>query len=609
MSPCPSFEEYEIIRRLGGGNMGVVYLAVRHDTGQQVAIKVVSGGQSQEEQEKIVIERDGAQLQQRIAQVDPLHIVAVNRLLFRKSNLIVEMEYVSGDNLGEVIRHEKSLAPKRAARIALELARMLDILDSVQPPVVHGDLKPGNILVKGESDIKVVDFGIAKQLSHGRGTFNQFQSVPYSSPERLRTCDVDLQSDLWAVGVMLYEMTTGCHPFSAPLNMIRMRTLDGRGPDPLPASCPGALGSIIFKALAPVPSERYSSAKAMSDDLQRYLNDQPVAAGLPDPNATVRTIRPERKPEQKRAPQPPPLPSSISRSWIADGRRMITTHRANIQLAAAGFLLLAVMLFIHGQYVIHRNAVDVRQSLILGQTTIDQAWDKFSELRKSAHVPFLLWGLQDTLKGKLLDEGSEPIIDYRQDQPTASLADWQRAVGDLRRFLQLDPWNKIARGRELICEGQIARIGARYVVRGKAFLNSKLLSQAIGHFQQAAELMPDSPDPYIAMAPIYLYYEQDYDRGMAMQEAAVKRGHASGKRETAQLADTLKANARHEMALAQQLDLSPDLKKKHLENAISAFDSSIESYSQIAGFAGTTQGLRESLQGRQQAQRMLDEMQ
>src|ERR1043165_7788228 len=103
MSPSPTFEEYEVLRRLGGGNMGIVYLAVRHDTGQQVAIKVVSGGQTQEEQEKILIERDGAQLQQSISAIDPDHIVGVNRFLFRKGNLIVEMEYVSGDNLGEVM--------------------------------------------------------------------------------------------------------------------------------------------------------------------------------------------------------------------------------------------------------------------------------------------------------------------------------------------------------------------------------------------------------------------------------------------------------------------------------------------------------------------------
>jgi len=118
--------------------------------------------------------------------------------------------------------------------------------------------------------------------------------------------------------------------------------------------------------------------------------------------------------------------------------------------------------------------------------------------------------------------------------------------------------------------------------------------------------MPDSPDPYIAMAPIYLYYQQDYDRGMAMQEAAVKRGHAAGKRETAQMADTLKANAKRDLALAQQLDEDTDRQKQHLQSAISEFDSSIEYYGQIAGFAGASQSLREVLQGRQQAQRLLD---
>jgi tetratricopeptide (TPR) repeat protein len=175
--------------------------------------------------------------------------------------------------------------------------------------------------------------------------------------------------------------------------------------------------------------------------------------------------------------------------------------------------------------------------------------------------------------------------------------------------VQLEPRDKIAQGRELICEGQIARIRSRYMLHGRVQTNPKLLSQAIGHFQQAAELMPNSPDPYLAMAPVYLYYEQDYERGMAMQEAAVKRGHTAGKRETAQMADTLKANARRDLALAQELDDNPERKKQHLQNAISAFDSSIEYYGQIAGFASSSSGLRDAMQGRQQAQKLLDQMQ
>ena len=598
MSPSPDFEEYNVIRRLGGGNMGTVYLAVRHDTGQQVAIKVVPGGQSQEDQEKIIIEKDGAKLQQTIAPADPEHIVAVNRHLFRKSSLIVEMEYVSADNLGELIRKEKVLAPERSARIALELARMLDNLDSIQPPVVHGDLKPGNVLIRGDCDVKVIDFGIAKQLAHGRGTFNQFQSVPYSSPERLRTGDVDLQSDLWAVAVMLYEMTAGCHPFSAPLNMIRMRTLDGTGPDALPDTCPGGLRNIILRALACSPADRYPSAGAMVQDLERYLNGQAVQAPpRNDPNATVRTVR-------SKPPEPPPLPPHLRKKSVHDLVPFLNRHREEARLIAAGLALFILLALCHAQWALHRNAVEVRRELLSGRLSIDDSWEKFTELQKSAWMPLVLFGLQDTLKGKLMDRGSEPIADYRQDQPTATLADWEHAEDDLLRYLQIDPRSRVAKGRELICEGQVARFHA--YTHGR--LNQKLLSQAIAHFEQAAELMPDSPDPYLAMAPVYLYYEQDYDRGMAMQNAAVKRGHVSGKRETAQLADTLKANGRREMTLAVQFQDSPDRKKQHLQAAISAYDSSIEYYGQIAGFAGAGQGLHDAISGRQQAQKMLDGM-
>jgi tetratricopeptide (TPR) repeat protein len=513
------------------------------------------------------------------------------------------MEYVPGDNLGEIMRKENVLPPKRAAMIALELVRMLDKLDRVRPPVVHGDLKPGNVLVSGEADVRVVDFGIAKQLAHGRGTFNQYQSIPYSSPERLRTGDVDPQSDLWSTGVMLYEMIAGAHPFSAPLNMIRMRTLDGNGPDPLPPGCPEALRNIILKALAISPSDRYPAAKAMAQDLARYLNGHPVAARCPDPNATVRTARPVLK----KSLLPPQLTRRVPKPILRLGR-LFSRYRADVRLALAGVVLFALVLFARQQYLVHSRAAELRRALLAGEVSLMDASDQLTKLRKSAWLPLLLYGLQDTVKGKLLDEGSEPIMDYRQDQPTASIADWQRAGNDLRRLLELDPRNKIARGRELICEGQIERIRSRSLVHGRTVSNPRLLSQAIGHFLQAAELMPDSPDPYLALAPIYLYYEQDYDRGMAMQEAAVKRGHSAGKRETAQMADTLRANGKRELILAQQLDDTPDRKKQHLENAVSAFESSIEYYGQISGFAGANQGLRDALQSKQHAQRLLDEM-
>jgi len=586
MTPQIAIDGYEIIRRLGGGNMGVVYLAVRIDTGQQVAIKIISGGRSHEDDEKIAIEKNGAELQQRIAHLAPFHIVAVNRLQFQNSDLIVEMEYVPGESLGEILKTNKNLPPKRAAMIALELARMLDYLDSIEPPVVHGDLKPTNVLVKGEAEVKVVDFGIAKQLSNGSGTFNQYQSIPYSSPERLRTGDVDLHSDLWAVSVMLYEMTAGYHPFSAPLNMIRMRTLDGHGPDPLPSECPAGLRNIIFKALSSEQSDRYPSARELADDLERYLKGEPVAAAHPDPDATVRTRRPAA---------PPPIPRQSRLEFL---RR----HRADARLIGVGLILFILIWFGHNQYVVHDRAVDARQALLAGQLKLDQAFNEFIQLRDHSHLPLLLYSLQDTIKSKLMEEATDPILDYRQDQPTATLSEWQRAEDDLRHYLEIDPRSKVAQAREYICEAHIARLRLR---RGPS--NTKTINQAIGHLQQAAELMPDSPDPYLALANIYIYTQQDYDRGMAMQQAAIKRGHTAGRRDTAQTADTIRSNARHDLLLAQQL-MDNDARRKHLKSSIRAFDSAIELYSQISGYGGSAAALRDAIQGKQQAQRMLDEL-
>ncbi len=273
-------------------------------------------------------------------------------------------------------------------------------------------------------------------------------------------------------------------------------------------------------------------------------------------------------------------------------------------------VLFTVFLIGHNQYVVGRSGGEARRSLLAGQMSIDDGWEKYSELRKSALVPFLLFGLQDTLKSKLLDEGTEPISDYRQDQPTATLADWQqRSRTTYGVFWSSSPETKSPKAANCCVKDRSPASAPRYIVHGRVTLNSKLLNQAIGHFQQAAELMPDSPDPYLAMAPIYLYYEQDYERGMAMQEAAVKRGHTAGKRETAQMADTLRANAKRDLAFAQQLDGDPERKKQHLQSAISAFESAIEYYGQISGFASSSQGLREAILGKQEAQKLLDEMQ
>src|SRR5262249_39561489 len=138
------------------------------------------------------------------------------------------------------------LAPGFAVDVGLAVARTLESAHGLQASignrnvhgVVHGDIKPKNIRIDSRGDVRVLDFGIAKALSLSRRlTRNEFGSVPYASPERLDTGEVDFGSDLWSLSVMLYEMLTGMQPYQAESTeqlerMIRSRIAPPPAPDP-----------------------------------------------------------------------------------------------------------------------------------------------------------------------------------------------------------------------------------------------------------------------------------------------------------------------------------------------------------------------------------------
>ena len=269
--------------------MGTVYLALREDIGQQIALKIVRGGDSAEAAERIAVESEGAELQQKLSSNgthDP-RVVAVNRIFRTGPNLAIE-EYVQGEDLYKVLQRGR-LEPQRAARIAVALCDMLANL-SVSNPFVHGDLKPSNILITRDDQVKVIDFGIAKALEKSKlTTFNPYQSAAYSSPERLASNRVDANSDLWSIGVMLYEMIAGRRPFAG--NDEDLRTRIQQGPETLPDWVPQPLACILFKMLAPVPASRYTNAAECAADLRRFLAGEAVSAPEPD-QATRRTVPP-----------------------------------------------------------------------------------------------------------------------------------------------------------------------------------------------------------------------------------------------------------------------------------------------------------------------------
>jgi len=211
----------------------------------------------------------------------------------------IVMEYVSGRTLRDVLKVEGRLPIERAMQIGVEVCAALDF--SHRNGIVHRDIKPANVMVTDDGAVKVMDFGIARALSDNSATVTQTAAVigtaQYLSPEQARGESVDARSDVYSTGCLLYEIITGSPPFTGD-SPVAVAYQHVRETAPLPSSIdpsiPRPLDSIVMKALAKNPLNRYQTAGEMRADLQRALADLPVEAEavLTDDERTQLIARP-----------------------------------------------------------------------------------------------------------------------------------------------------------------------------------------------------------------------------------------------------------------------------------------------------------------------------
>lgn len=274
---------FKILSRIGRGGFGDVYLAYDTKKRRQVALKIIPHSSDQATVEAIEAERRGAELQSRLYELDK-HVAAVYGYSDLNDHFYVAMEYVEGKDLSSMI-NAGPLDAREAARIAFEVCNVLSISHSFYgivagkevEGIIHGDIKPQNVRIDLQNRIRLIDFGIAKALSQTRRlTRSEFGSTGYASPERLDTGYVDQHSDIWSVGVLLYEMVSGRQPFTEETTRKLEKLIMSRVPPPsLPESCPQALSRVVMKALAPEIKQRYASAAQMRDDLKSFLGEEP----------------------------------------------------------------------------------------------------------------------------------------------------------------------------------------------------------------------------------------------------------------------------------------------------------------------------------------------
>jgi len=264
---------YRIVRKLGAGGMADVYLAEDQELGRQVAIKILNDRHAADDS---FIERFRREAKNAAGLSHP-NIVSIYDRGEAEGTYYIAMEFLDGRSLKELIVG-RGPAP---IKVAIEYARniLAALAAAHRQGIVHRDIKPHNVLIGAEGRVKVTDFGIARS---GASQMTEVGSIigtaQYLSPEQARGAPVDQTSDLYSAGVVLYEMLTGQVPFTGdtPLE-IAMKHLSEvpRPPSEHRPEIPHDLDSIVLRALAKDPSERYQSAEEMDADLAR------VAEGLP----------------------------------------------------------------------------------------------------------------------------------------------------------------------------------------------------------------------------------------------------------------------------------------------------------------------------------------
>ncbi len=273
---------YRLLHRLGEGGMGVVYAAERQDEmRRRVAVKLVRGALENPE----ALARFHTERRTLAALSHPNIVTLLDGGTTEEGAPYLVMEYVEGSRLTDYCREH---APGVRERLALFLQIAAAVDYAHRNLVVHCDLKPGNILVTAAGAVKLLDFGIAKLLAPGSAShLTQDGRRPftpdYASPEQVRGAPVTTATDIYGLGLILYELLTGSSPYQvqtqSPAAMVAaICVLDPAPPSARNPRLDADLDAIVLKALRKEPAERYASAAHFAEDVRRYLEGRPVAA-------------------------------------------------------------------------------------------------------------------------------------------------------------------------------------------------------------------------------------------------------------------------------------------------------------------------------------------
>ncbi len=506
--PLDQWELYEILGLLGKGGMGMVYRARDRRLGRMVALKFIRGDDT------VLVQRLKQEARAQ-ASIEHPHVCKVYDVGEFHGQAYIAMQFIDGQPLS-VVHHEMTQPDK-----VLTMALIAEAVHAAhRQGIIHRDLKPSNVMMERTADGRfhpyVLDFGVAHDANAGYSltqTGALLGTPQYMSPEQARseTKKIDRRSDVYSLGAMFYELLTGEPPVQGEsLTDILLQVLDN---DPRPLrqldpSLPIALETVTLKCLQKEPSARYDSAKALAEDLRRYLDDEPVHARR-----------------------------------IGAIRRLYQKARRHKPLVALGIALLASLLGLVGYGVRTRLEARSRERLAqrqaelakrLGQEIKDMEWLLRSSRQLQLHdlereksiVRHRMAKLQRELAG--YGDLSRAIAHYALGRGHLALHEYPQALTELRAALALgykDSELHYALGlvlgkhfEQAIYEARLSG-GGDWAKKQLKDLEPSFLFPAIASLRVSRAMMRDSPE---YLDGLIAYYQRDYDGALNKAQAALR---------------------------------------------------------------------------------------
>ncbi|MCU1220951.1 MAG: serine/threonine protein kinase [Candidatus Angelobacter sp.] len=356
---------YEITGELGRGAMGVVYKALDPTIGRTVALKTmrldVHGLDAQEMVRRFQNEARAAGV------LNHPNIVTIYDAGQQDGIFYIAMEFIEGTTLHELLAEKRVLATEEVLQLTRQICRGLDYAHS--NGIVHRDIKPANIMITGNGTVKIMDFGIAKSGGQVTNTGQVLGTPNYMAPEQVKGRQLDGRSDLFSLGVILYEMLTGEKPFvgqNVTTIIYKIVNENPITPRDLDVTVHPGLSAIVTKALAKAPDDRYQTGADLVRDLENYKLAGPVRSGStaainPVPSAPEKTlVLPLRVVSGNTARAAAAAPA-LAKKPIPVRRPTTAILSSKHSVLTATIVTILVLGSAMGGYAYHRTQVKMRQ--------------------------------------------------------------------------------------------------------------------------------------------------------------------------------------------------------------------------------------------------------